>query len=291
MAVSNKRATPVWGRATANSQLRESGGAPEARAQPPIVQLLGEVDHPDFRDAIDLIGNDSRLVAILEERPELILVAQSRPDVVCSKELNQLRRTAPLAGIIALLGSWCEGETRTGRPWPGAQRLYWYEFPAWWRRQLQLRAANRCPDWARPATQLHRQSVPGHPPLRSGLIVLRTPHRDNADALADALNGAGHSTAWQRYRRATAQTRGALAGIWDGGQLSDAETTDLAAFCEQMSRDRAPVVALLDFPRRNRVDEAYQVGAVAVLGKPYLNSDLLATLEFVAAASHRKRAA
>lgn len=283
--------TGGWRRAIASPQLRESGGSPVDLPQPPIIQLLGEFDHPDFCDAISLLRNDSHLIAHLEERPELILVAQSRPDLICIDELNQLRRIAPLAGIVALAGSWCEGETRTGRPWPGAQRIYWYEFPVWWRRQLQLRAANRCPDWARSAVSLPRQSVPGHPRSRSGLIVLRSPHRDNADALADALNQAGHSTAWQRYSRATAHTRGALAGVWDGGQLNDAEITDLAAFCVHMSRDDAPVVALLDFPRRDRVDEAYRVGAVAVLGKPYLNSDLLATLEFVAASPRRALAA
>jgi DNA-binding NarL/FixJ family response regulator len=252
---------------------------------------VGETKLPDFRDAIDLLRNESRLISSSEMRPELIVVAQSRPDTICSDDLNQLRRASPLAGIVALLGSWCEGETRTGRPWPGVGRLYWYEFPAWWRRQLQLRAANRCPDWARPPIQSPRQSEPGRPRSRSGLIVLRTPQRDNADALADALNQAGHSTAWQRHDRARAHTRGALAAIWDGGQLSDPESADLAAFCTQMARDGAPVVVLLDFPRRDRVDRAYKAGAAAVLGKPYLNSDLIATLEAIAASSHRARAA
>jgi hypothetical protein len=277
--------------ATAAPQLRGPGGSPEARPQPPIIQLVGDIAHPDFREAIELLRSESRLTASVETRPELIVVTQSRPDSICSDELHQLLRTAPLAGITALLGSWCEGETRTGRPWPGIQRLYWYEFPAWWRRQLKLRAENRCPDWARPATQSPRLSEPGRPRPRSGLIVLRTPQRDNADALADALNQAGHSTTWQRYDRARAHTRGALAGIWDGGQLSDAERADLEVFCTQMSRDGARVVVLLDFPRRDCADRAYKVGAAAVLGKPYLNADLITTLEAVAVASHRACAA
>jgi hypothetical protein len=193
--------------------------------------------------------------------------------------------------VAALLGSWCEGETRTGRPLPGIHRLYWYEFPAWWRRQLQLRAANHCPDWARPATQLTRQCVPGHPRSRSGLIVLRTLRRDNADALADALGDAGHSTAWHQHGRVRPHTRGALAGIWDGGQLNDAEVADLELFCTQMSRDGAPVVVLLDFPRRDRVDRAYAAGAAAVLGKPYLNSDLLQVIEGKTARSRLLEAA
>jgi hypothetical protein len=257
----------------------------------PLVQLVGESNHPDFRDAIDLLRSESRLITGVEARPELIVVAQSRPDAFVRAYVNQLQRAAPLAGIVAILGSWCEGETRTGRPWPGVERLYWYDFPAWWRRQLQLRAANRCPDWARPGGQPSRRSVPGHPQPQSGLVVLRTQRRDNADALADTLNEAGHPTVWQRYDRARAETRGAIAGIWDGGQLSDVETADLAEFCTQMARDGAPVVVLLDFPRRDRVDSAYEIGAAAVLGKPYLNSDLIATLESVSADSQRARAA
>ncbi len=263
----------------------------ETACQSPMVQLVGESDHPDFRDAIDLLRSESLEFTSGQARPELIVIAQSRPDAFSNKHVNHLQRAAPLAGVVALVGSWCEGETRTGRPCPGIHRLYWYQFTAWWRRQMQLRAANRCPDWARPATQLIRRSVPGHRQSRSGLIVLRTPRRENADALADTLNAVGHSTVWQRYNRSAAQTRGALAGIWDGGQLSDAEAADLAAFCHQMSRDGAPVVVLLDFPRRDRVDRAYEIGVAGVLGKPYLNSDLIATLEAIAATSHRANAA
>jgi hypothetical protein len=280
-----------WGRASGEPPALSNGGLAVARPQPLVVQLVGDIDHYDFRAAIDLLRSESRLAASAEARPELIVVAQSRPDAICGEQINYLQQRSPLAGIAALLGSWCEGETRTGRPWPGLQRLYWYEFPAWWRRQLQLRAVNHCPDWARSANQLARQCVPGHPQPRSGLVVLRTPHRDNADALADLLRQAGHSTAWQRHDRARAQTRGALAGIWDGGQLNDTECADLEVFCKQMSRDGARVVVLLDFPRRDCVDRAYKAGAAIVLGKPYLNADLLTSLESAAAVSHRARAA
>src|SRR3954468_22040654 len=110
MARSNNRATKNWDEAS-------------ARPQPPLIQLLGDIDHPDFRDAIELLRNDSRLIASAETRPELIVVAQSRPDMIWSDELNHLHRAAPLAGVVALAGSWCEGEMRTARPWPGAQRL------------------------------------------------------------------------------------------------------------------------------------------------------------------------
>jgi hypothetical protein len=281
----SKKTTGGWGRVTVSPRF----GAPAG--SPPHIQLIGDIGHPDFRDAVSLLRSESRPTAWLQTRPELIVIAQSRPDAFLAEEVNHLRRAAPLAGIVALLGSWCEGETRTGRPWPGVARIYWYEFPAWWRRQLQLRTAYHCPDWARAATQLPRKCVPGHPQPRPGLIVLRTPSRDNADALAEALSHANHSTTWQRHVQPRAYTRGAIAGIWDGGQLNDAEASDLAEFCTQMSREGAPVLAMLDFPRRDGVNQGYEAGAAAILGKPYLNCDLIATLESIARATKNARAA
>jgi hypothetical protein len=264
----------------------------------PAVQIIGDVDHPDFCEAIALLRGQSRVTASADARPDLIIVAQSRPDSIASAQVEPFRRWAPLAGVVTLLGSWSEGETRTGRPLPGIERVYWYQFPAWWQRQLQLLAEHRCPDWARPANFGLRISDCGLPGggrdsvrPRRGLVVLRTSHRENANALADVCRDVGYATTWQRHSRARATTRGALAAIWDGGQLSEPEAGDLSAFCTQMLHDRAPVVALLHFPRRDRVDHAYEIGAAAVVGKPWVNADLIATLEAVTGKSNQTRAA
>jgi len=226
-----------------------------------------------------MLRANARLLHDPEPSPELIVVAQSRPDVISHDRFRSLQQDAPLAGIVTLLGSWCEGEMRTGRPWLGGHRLYWYEFPAWWRRQIALRASGRCPDWAQPAGVLPRVAVPGHPRPRFGLLVLNSTRRDNADAIADTLQSAGYSTIWQPPGRPVPLVRGVSAGIWDGAQLSDHEAADLAHFCHQMAHHGAPVIALLDFPRRDRVDLARELGAAAVLGKPWLNAALVSTLE------------
>jgi hypothetical protein len=260
----------------------------------PTVQLVGDVDHLDFRDAIELLRADTQVLAghaVWPVSPELIVVAQSRPDVTSSAQFNSFHRGAPLAGIVTLLGSWCEGETRTGRPWPAAQRCYWYEFPAWWRRQLALRASGCCPDWARQTNFLPRVGVARHPRTTNGLIVLHTTRSENADALSDVLNLAGLATVWQRTASNRPHVRGPVAGIWDGAQLNGGEETTLSSFCDQLARGGAPVLALLDFPRRDRVDRALQIGATAVIGKPWINSDLVATLDTMTAASQRARAA
>ena len=72
-----------------------------------------------------------------------------------------------------------------------------------------------------------------------------------------------------------AQLHDVAAGIWDGGQLDDRELENLAAYCRRLRREDAPVAALLDFPRRDRCELAREAGAASVLGKPYLNEELL----------------
>lgn len=267
----------------------------------PAVRLIGDVSYPDFRDAVALLRDDACLLAATDMPPELVVVAQSRPGSVDASVADGVRRSSPLAGIVVLAGSWCEGEMRTGKPWPGVERLYWYQFPSWWNRQLALRAAGRCPDWAHPAESQLRISDCGLRVVSRferrigeernvGLVEISTRCREAADVIGDVLCRAGYATIWKSSGRSPT-IRGAVAGIWDGGQLSDREATELSRFCSRHSVDDAPVVSLLDFPRRDRIDQALELGATAVLGKPWRTEDLVVTLAAVIEQPRRARAA
>jgi hypothetical protein len=120
---------------------------------------------------------------------------------------------------------------------------------------------------------------------------VQTPLRATADALADTLNHASGSTIWQSPGSPRPYVRGIRAGVWVGAQLNEREAMDLSQFCTEMARNRAPVLALLDFPRRQAVDRALELGAAAVLGKPWLNSDLVGTLDAIIDSSRVARAA
>jgi hypothetical protein len=263
-----------------------------AEFDPPSVLLLGRGEHADFVDAVAALRVSARVTtaATVDQAvaqlaggaigPELIVLAQSRPGVVRVAEVELLLQAAPLACIVALAGSWCEGELRTGRPLPGVRRLYWYEFTPWWQRQLRRHAAGLCPDWARPAAnELADMSIGGTCvlPMPRGLVVLATVCWDTADALADLVGRAGLATVWQPPGNHGPCVWGASAGIWEGGQLDRREQQDLATFRRWLG-DRASVVALLDFPRRSAVERAREAGADVVLGKPWLNVDLLQSL-------------
>jgi hypothetical protein len=268
----------------------DSLNLPTSGPAPLRVHVEGRADHPDFADAIELLRAGATLVQNDEHPPELTIIAQRHPGEISHADVELIRHRAPLSGFVALVGSWCEGETRTGKPWPGIPRLYWHEFPAWWRRQLALRAVGRCPDWTQagdfgfriadcglidsgirnPQSAIRNQSA--------GVILLRTSTRETFAAIADALQRAGFATVWQPAGRRWPVVHGAAAGIWDGGQLDDREAGDLAVFCRSVAGAHAPVIALLDFPRRDRVEYALALGAATVLGKPWLNGDLVATI-------------
>lgn len=272
---------------------------PQKATDQPIAWIVGDARHAELCDATDLLDGTSELSRFdtvsdalrmpsqnLRE-PDVIVLAASRPGMFAEGDLVALRRAVPLSGVVFLLGSWCEGETRTGRPVAGVGRHFWYEFPEWWRRQLVLRTAGYCPDWARiddggPRTADCEMSAPslrvGTPPS-NGPVLLAMTCRETADVLADVLKDAGFATVWQRAGQPSPECRGASAGIWEGGQLDERETTRLAAFCRRLSEEAMPVMALVDFPRLDRCERAREAGAATVLGKPWINANLIRSLE------------
>ena len=104
-----------------------------------IALLIGDWDHASFRDAqreIDRVlpvmsaPRIAEALAILEQHSDFLFVwiAQSRPGEFLESEVQQLQTAAPLSRFGVVLGSWCEGETRSGRPWPGVARVYAHQF-------------------------------------------------------------------------------------------------------------------------------------------------------------------
>jgi hypothetical protein len=237
----------------------------------PKLWLFGDVEQSDFRESVALIR---RTTNVGPGPPELIILAESRPGTIRRREYERLRRAAPLAAVVSLCGSWCEGELRTGRPLTGATRLYWYEFPTWWRRQLELHASGRCPEWAgNDDCGLRIADC-----RLGGRVAVSADCWDKFDVLADALEQVKLKAVWIRSPKVLAVDESVHAGIWDGGQLSEPEADRLAAFCDRMSLHNAPVIALLDFPRKDRCALAGEIGAAAVLGKPWANNSLITTL-------------
>ncbi|WP_417736592.1 hypothetical protein [Rosistilla oblonga] len=99
---------------------------------------IGDNQHPEFRDAWTWASQSGQCqhrgsIDDAVEQP----VARSTPRIVIARPdrqplpaaaFNALQQQYPLASYATLLGSLCEGEQRTGTPWPHCQRIYWHRW-------------------------------------------------------------------------------------------------------------------------------------------------------------------
>ena len=126
--------------------------------------------------------------------PHGILLVQAYPGQYSAEAIDRLRAAAPLARLIALLGSWCEGEPRSGLPLPGVVRIYWREAAVRFRRELP-RWFEADSAWALPVTAAEEERLMAttNTPLPSGdgLVVIWVRRREVAELLADACRAVG----------------------------------------------------------------------------------------------------
>jgi ribosomal protein L40E len=184
--------------------------------------------------------------------------------------------------MIAILGAWCEGEMRTGKPWPAVVRLYWHQGAVRCRQELQRLVEGRGSSWRLPPTATEEErllaSVESPLPQGQGLVALCTQRPAMEGWLADACRRCGYSTVWLNPQSPT-KVRGAAAVIYEGSEGTPTELDEIRRFATELAP--APLVAILDFPRIEVDHLARQAGAAAVLSKPVQVDDLLWTLAAV----------
>jgi hypothetical protein len=254
----------------------------------PTVLLVGDKDRTEFAEAVGLLRQrtdchwSASIPAALTHianaftPPDVIVVVQSRSGQFHQDQISSLRQAAPLARITALLGSWCEGEARTGRPWPGAMRVYWHQCAPRFDRELARLSSGKCPTWGLPVTATPDEmidfSMVTDAPLCSGLIAIRARLGCTYDALAGACRSAGYATVWLRDDQHV-QVRGPKAVIWDDTYCGERQAARMATTVRAVQP--APVVALFHFLRIDDHRRALAAGAAAALTKPLLMDDLL----------------
>jgi DNA-binding NarL/FixJ family response regulator len=264
------------------------------------ILLLGDVGRPEFRRArevLDAIGHVRRAngaddaaaeLADGQWAPDVIVIAQAYPGQFSQAAVDGLRRRAPLARVVALLGSWCEGEMRTGRPWPGVIRLYGHQGLARCQRQLRQLVEGRLSAWDLPVTAteedrlLAAASTPW--PQRQGLVAIATRRAEMEAWLAAACRACGYATVWLRPQD-VARVEGAAAAIFDAAGSGQHELDEVRRLAAALAP--APLVVLADFPRVEDVDRLLAAGAATVLAKPLDVDDLVWALDCEAASGSK----
>lgn len=208
--------------------------------------------------------------------PDVMIVAQSRPGQISPQQVERLHAASPLSRLVALAGSWCEGELRSGRPATGVIRILWHQWQPRLIPLLQPGTASVPDVWSLPRTasldeQLASTVGPGWP-RREGLIAIHADARETFLALSDACHQGGYATVWYPTEQAVAAS-GVVAALADAVSCDEWGTRFLR---HVFQRHRpAPVIALLDFVRRQDHEKARAEGISAILAKPFLVSDLL----------------
>lgn len=258
----------------------------------PDVLFVGQSDFHEFAEPVAWLDQHTRLdtagsvAAALQARCRrqtpwhTVVFAQSRPGQFSEDDVQRVSQSMPLAHLVGLLGSWCEGELRSGRPWPGVVRVYWHQWVA--RASAELRLDVRPTSWQLPRTysEAERTSYALQRPPRTGagLLAIDTDSATMFDAVAHACHLAGYSAVWMRSDRPW-NVSGVTAVLWDGQLPRGRDFSHLRRVAARMAP--APVVALLGFPRHDDVHEARAQGASAVLPTPFPLPDLWHTLSEV----------
>jgi CheY-like chemotaxis protein len=250
--------------------------------------FVGDHQRGEFRDAAQwLAKRGAKLAPGISEAisalrggfcPAVIIVAQSWPGHYSSREIGQLHQAAPLARFVSLLGSWLEGEARTGKPWPSVQRNYWHRWSS--------RNVDDGRHLLRPATATDDDRLLASLAIESGgesnnanrVIGLCAASRETADSLADLCGQRGWSSLWLGSDRQSAPI-GVDLLLLDVVQARDGEIQRVAAL--KLSLPTTPILALVGFPRSETVDRFMAVGATAVVSKPFLVADLIWQIDAV----------
>ena len=236
----------------------------------------GEGDGLDVRQAEDLDAA-ARMLAGGGDPPELIVLAQSRPGEYSAAEIDGLRGLAPLARVWRLLGSWCEGEPRSGQPPSGCTSAYWHQWPARWARERARWQDGQAITWSAPVTTSadERALAAAEEPIErgSGLIVICAQHRETAAALADICQLAGYQTQIVRAGQ-SGEFFGASAIVWDTAAELIGDASAIRTVRASVQGPDLPLVAVVTFPRAEDVLRATEAGVAAVVSKPFLVQDL-----------------
>ncbi|MCE9527902.1 MAG: response regulator [Planctomycetales bacterium] len=277
----------------------------------PLVWMLGDWEQPEFAPAVaylrrevnlDLLPSDIRGSGVFgvcdfakqtvwdakdggprTTDPDLILLVASRPGRFSAAEVESLHRRAPLARLVALLGSWCEGEVRSGHPWPGVTRIYAH--------QWQVRLPRELETWQpRTATEIDRlMSIRPATKSQRQLIGIAAAQRTMFDALAAACRSYSKDAVWLLPNLPPPVQR-VDAVIYDATLDLPDELARLTELRDQLHNP--PALLLLNCPRQNDLEQAAQAGASSILVKPYLITDLAAEIERITTpAAHRLIAA
>lgn len=249
----------------------------------PIILVTGDFWHSDFKSILAGFEVPVTLVpfekakTLADSSFDLVVIAQARRGQHCAEDVEALQASFSTTPIVALLGSWCEGETRSGVPWPGVPRVYWHQWEGQYQKFADQLSQYGISDWHAPRTstiadRIARSRAIDHPADIKCVAISAWTNQTHA-MVADAINHFGWSNCWVERAVWNAETSSAVdAIVIEADTWSDALVNRVQWIQRQIPD--TPMVMVTNYPRRDELEVIKSTGISEVVSKPFELNEL-----------------
>ncbi len=232
--------------------------------------VTGECDIPEFHSIVAQLKpqmvhvSPADVVNALESDVDVLAIFVDRPAALDSELVAKWIATAPLLPVVSVLSSHCEGQGRSGTPWPGVINIYWHKWEFQFGRFLIQRELGGLPDWNQPKTS----SLVDHRLRSSGigeesldlLVAISASSKLDFEMYAEDLACNCH---WIESH----ESMGAPdVVVIDESSLTDRAVDRVERLC--FDYPATPKLLALGFPRYYEVQLAKRLGIDRVISKP-----------------------
>jgi hypothetical protein len=261
--------------------------------------VTGEFWHPDFADLIGRVEIPASLIptdrlsklTCCDESYTAIIVAQSRRGAVAKTFMDHVGELFPNCPLIVLLGSWCEGDLRSGQPLKSALRIFWHQWNGSYRQLSE--------QLARQGIQIGLAKTAAGATEQVGTSLDVNEKQDKPSSFATCAIGVSALTLSQFETVEDALRELKLAAIWlEQATWQATKLAEIAAICVDSdslveslekrlefvreSHPNSTLILMMNFPRKSEVVALRKrFNVAAVVSKPF---DLLRLYQGLAAA-------
>ena len=242
------------------------------------ILFTGDYWHSDFQPIVSGFEVPITLVpiekaeSVCDTSYDLIVVAQARRGQYSVEQIEKLQALYSGIPMISLLGSWCEGESRSGTPWPGVTRVYWHQWEGRYQKFAQQLTESGITEWHIPRTASIADRIMNTKRISSpndiGRIAVSAWTNTSFAMVDDAINHFGWTSCWVER------------SIWNAETVSsvDAICIEADSWCDDLLNrinwvrrevPQTPMVLILNYPRTDEIAKIKAAGISEVVSKPF----------------------
>ena len=262
--------------------------------KPTKVLLTGDYWHSDFRALLPNMDCETTLVPteklsdehLVDASFDLIILAASRRDQFSQEWVESIRGKASPTPLVALLGTWCEGEQRSGEPWPSVERVYWHQWQSRFAHFIRQLASDQVCDWQLPATSnradnaMNSESTDATQAHDSRMTIgVSAVSEMHYQMIADASQTIAREPHWIERQHWNASVIEQLTLVVVDADSWNQDVQNRVLWLRNELKIDTPIVLLLNFPRQSDLAAVNAMGISDVVSKPFQLSDFALAIE------------